>query len=156
MDFSVPKGAFRLVKEAARHLLRRPVVGVAAVARTEDGRVLLIRRADTGEWALPGGTCEWGETLIESLTRELAEEAGVREVTIGRLLGVYGGPDRDPRFHAVTIAVECRVETAGLPDNPLEVREVRFFAEDEVPRDLAFGQYDMVAAALQQAEPTVE
>lgn len=156
MALSVPRAAFRLVKEAARHLLRRPVVGVAAVARGPDGRVLLVRRGDTGEWALPGGTLEWGETLVESLGRELAEEAGARGVAGSRLVAVLSGPDRDPRFHAVTVVVECTVGEAGTPENPLEIREARFFAPDEMPTDLAFGHYDAVRLVLTGAPPLVE
>src|ERR1700722_4624944 len=67
----LPKGALDILKELARHLLRRPVVGVAAAAQSPDGRWLLIRRADTGTWALPGGTLEWGETLRNGVRREL-------------------------------------------------------------------------------------
>ena len=48
----------------------------AAVFR--DGRILLIRRADNGLWALPGGLVEVGETLAEAACRELLEEAGIR------------------------------------------------------------------------------
>src|SRR5215831_18972229 len=105
----IPAAAFRLAREAARHLLRRPVVGIAAAARTADGRWLLIRRGDTGEWALPGGTLEWGETLRESIEREILEEAGARVERLGSLSGVYSAPHRDPRFHAVTVVVQAQV-----------------------------------------------
>ena len=73
-------GYIKILREATRHILRRPVLGIAAAAQTEDGRWLLIRRGDTGQWALPGGTLEWGETLREAIVRELAEEAGVDQV----------------------------------------------------------------------------
>ncbi|MGH7270423.1 MAG: NUDIX hydrolase, partial [Polyangiaceae bacterium] len=104
--FGIPRGAFVLIKEVARHLLRRPVIGIAAAARTPDGRWLLVRRADVGEWALPGGTLEWGETLRASIVRELSEEAGVDRCEVGRLVGVFSRPDRDPRMHGVTVVVE--------------------------------------------------
>src|SRR5688572_21569951 len=65
----IPSGAFKIVKEVARHLLRRPVIGIVAAARTVDGRWLLVRRSDTGKWALPGGTLEWGETFRSAITR---------------------------------------------------------------------------------------
>ena len=59
----IPKGLFKVLKEILRHLLKRPVVGITILAEDPNGRIVLIRRADTGEWALPGGTVEWGETL---------------------------------------------------------------------------------------------
>jgi 8-oxo-dGTP diphosphatase len=144
----LPAGALSIVKEIARHLLHRPVVGLAAVARTPDGRTLLIRRADTGTWALPGGTVEWGETLRETLARELAEEAGVLRVEFKKVAGVFSRPDRDPRFHAVTIVVECAIDPPSrAPENPLEIREARLFAAPDLPRPLAFGMEDMLDAA---------
>jgi 8-oxo-dGTP diphosphatase len=145
------------VKDVARHVLRRPVVGICAAGRTRDGRWLLIRRSDTGEWALPGGTLEWGETLRESVVREVAEEAGVTRCVPGRLVGVYSRPDRDPRFHAVTVVVECEVdEPTQPPVNPLEIREVRLFRDDELPTDLAFGMQDMIAAVMDRRDPVLE
>jgi 8-oxo-dGTP diphosphatase len=143
----LPKAAYGIVHEATRHILRRPVVGIAAVARTREGRILLIRRADTGTWGLPGGTLEWGETLRAALDRELEEEAGVVRPELVRVLGAWSKPSRDPRFHAVTIGVECIVEAPGKPPkNPLEIREARLFTWDDMPKTLAFDQQDIVAA----------
>jgi 8-oxo-dGTP diphosphatase len=153
----LPKGALDLLKEIARHLLRRPVIGIAAAGRTVDGRWLLIRRADTGTWALPGGTLEWGETLREALAREMLEEAGVTDVTIDRLVGVYSRPDRDPRFHGVTVVVACTISApARPPENPLEIREARLFEERELPSDLAMHMRDMLDAAIGGGAPVVE
>lgn len=150
----VPAGAWLLAKEVGRHLLRRPVVGVAAVARTRKGEWLLIRRADTGQWALPGGTLEWGETLREGIVRELREEAGVDVTELGELVGVYSRPDRDRRFHAVTCVVRALVtEPRPLRANPLEVTEVRLFATDDLPGELSHGMSEMLRDA--QAERRV-
>jgi 8-oxo-dGTP diphosphatase len=152
----IPRGAFVLAKEIARVVLRRPVVGVASVARTPDGRWLLIRRADVGEWALPGGTLEWGETLRDNVARELREEAGVDRCEIVRLVGVFSRFHRDPRFHAVTVVVECSIDPpSGRPANPLEIREARLFERGELPL-LAMGMQDMIEAALNTSEPIVE
>jgi 8-oxo-dGTP diphosphatase len=138
------------VKEVARHLLRRPVVGIAAAARTEDGRWLLIRRSDTGQWALPGGTLEWGEELRDALVRELEEEAGVRTLQIGQLVGVYSAPHRDQRFHAVTVVVLTTVsEPEHPPKNPAEILEVGLFEEGQVPTSLAHSMSDMLTHAIQ-------
>jgi 8-oxo-dGTP diphosphatase len=144
----LPKSALGLLKEVARHLLRRPVVGLAVAARDAEGKWLLIRRADTGTWALPGGTVEWGETLSETMTRELAEEAGVDSATFERVVGVWSRPDRDPRFHAVTVVVAARVEPpVRPPSNALEIREARLFDERDLPADFAMTMGDYLEAA---------
>ena len=144
----MPKHVWGLVKETARHLLRRPVVGLVALARDPDGKVVLIRRGDTGEWCLPGGTLEWGETLSAMLPRELLEEAGVTLLEPGALLGVYSNPDRDPRFHAVTVVVSARVShVQRAPMNGLEILEVNAFADDALPPTLSHGMTDILARA---------
>lgn len=144
----IPAGVWQVVKEVARHLLRRPVVGIAVAARCPDGRWLLIKRSDTGEWALPGGTLEWGETLAQAARRELREETGVEQVTLGALAGVYSHPSRDMRFHAVTILVHATIEppTRG-PANPVEISAVRLFAGDALPSTLSHGMTAMLSDA---------
>jgi 8-oxo-dGTP diphosphatase len=144
----LPGPVLDLGKEILRHLLKRPVVGVAVAGRTDDGRWLLVRRGDTGTWAFAGGTVEWGETMRSTVVRELAEEAGVTHVEIGRVIGVYSRPDRDVRFHAVTVLVAATVgEPVRPPSNPLEIREVRLFSEADLPGDLAMGMSDMLRDA---------
>lgn len=144
----LPAAVLGIAKEIGRHILRRPVTGLLVAARTDDGRWLLIRRGDTGTWALPGGTVEWGETLRSTFDRELLEEAGVTGATFERVTGVYSRPDRDPRFHAVTVVVTARITPPSRPPmNPLEIREVRLFREDELPSPLAMSMDDLFAAA---------
>ena len=66
-----------------------PACGV--LAADEQGRVLLQRRRDTGQWALPMGRMELGETPSECAVRETREETGVL-VQVTGLLGVYSDP----------------------------------------------------------------
>ncbi len=153
----IPTGAFVLAKEILRHVLKRPVVGVAVVARDDDGRFLLIRRADTGTWALPGGTLEWGEPIRRCIVRELREETNAEPTSEPELVGVFSDPARDPRFHAVTVLVACRVRAdAPGAENPLEIREAKFFAETSLPDELAMGMKDMLAAAQRKGPAFLE
>jgi 8-oxo-dGTP diphosphatase len=153
----LPAGFWAIAREAARHLLRRPVVAVVAVARTADGRWLLVRRGDFGTWSLAGGTLEWGETLIAGLEREVFEEAGAELVRVERLLGVFSRPDRDPRFHSVTVLIECEVtEPRRPPANPLEIIDVGLFTDADLPRDIAFGGREAIDAARSSASPIFE
>ncbi|HZZ45388.1 MAG TPA: NUDIX domain-containing protein [Pseudonocardia sp.] len=62
-----------------------------AIVRNDRGRVLLVRRADDGNWELPGGRVETGESAAEAAEREVAEEAGVAVRVVG-LAGVYSDP----------------------------------------------------------------
>jgi 8-oxo-dGTP diphosphatase len=72
------------------------------------------------------------------------------------VVGVYSRPDRDPRFHAVTVVVEARVDApSARPLNPLEIREVGLFADADLPA-LAMGMDDMLAAARRGGEAEIE
>ena len=54
------------------------VVATSAVVADERGRILMQRRADSGNWALPGGGMEMNESLTDSVIREVKEETGYR------------------------------------------------------------------------------
>jgi 8-oxo-dGTP diphosphatase len=94
--------------------------GVAAVIIDPDGRVLLQRRSDSGEWGLPGGAIEPGEEPAEALVREILEETAL-DVVPERVVGV------------VSITFACR-PVAGEPRvNDDESLEVRYFAPHALP-----------------------
>ena len=91
----------------------RPIVGVAAVV-IEDDRVVLVRRGRPpayGEWSLPGGAVEPGETLEEAVVREVKEEIG-REVEVMELVAVldriFLDPEGEVQYHYVLMDFLCR------------------------------------------------
>ena len=91
----------------------RPIVGVAAVV-IEDNRVVLVRRGSPpayGEWSLPGGAVEPGETLEEAVVREVKEEIGL-EVEVVELVAVldriFLDPEGEVQFHYVLMDFLCR------------------------------------------------
>ncbi|GFJ90373.1 NUDIX hydrolase [Phytohabitans rumicis] len=101
------------------------------------GRILLIRRTDNDNWALPGGAMDLGESLPQAAVRETLEETGVR-VEVTGLVGIY----TDPR-HVIlyTSNGEARQEFSvvftarplgGTPTPSDESREVRWVARDAV------------------------
>jgi len=91
----------------------RPVVGVGAVI-VDDGRVVLIKRKYeplAGQWSLPGGTLEIGESLEAGVAREMREETGL-EVAVGPVVDVFDRILLDTagrvRYHFVLIDYLCR------------------------------------------------
>jgi ADP-ribose pyrophosphatase YjhB (NUDIX family) len=73
------------------------VVAVTAFVRDEAGRLLLIRRTDNDLYAIPGGALELGETLTQTVRREVMEETGIA-VEVTGLIGIYSDPDHVIEF----------------------------------------------------------
>ena len=134
-----------------------PLVGVGAVIvddHREQNRVLLIRRGTApllGEWSLPGGALECGETLREAVTREAREETGL-VVETGEMLGVYErlirGDEERMRYHYVLIDFLCRPVGGDLKAGS-DAADVRWFTRDELPAlNLADDTNDVVLKGL--------
>jgi len=92
----------------------RPLLGVGAIV-VHDNRILLVRRANPpmqGEWSIPGGLVETGETIKEALIREVSEETCL-EIEPVRLIEVFERILRDKearvQYHFVLIDYLCRV-----------------------------------------------
>jgi len=114
----------------AREYPERPLAGVGGVILDRD-RVLVVRRGREplrGEWSLPGGLVEVGETLIEALRREIHEETGL-EVHVGPIVEVLDRilPDQQGRvqFHYILVDCLCRVE-GGRLEAASDVSEARW------------------------------
>jgi 8-oxo-dGTP diphosphatase len=122
-----------------------------------DLRVLLIQRdvePFRGKWALPGGFVRLDATLDEAARRELAEEAGVRDVYLEQLY-TFGAPNRDPRERVVTVAYYAlvRMEKYRL-QAATDARHAAWFAVDDRPT-LAFDHDEILEHALRRLKGKV-
>ena len=104
----------------------------------EDGAVLLIRRTDNGNWALPGGAIEMNESAAEAAIRETFEETGI-QIEVTELLGVYSDPQHLIHFTSndevrreFSVVLTAR-PVGGEPTLSTESSDVRWAA----PADLA-------------------
>jgi 8-oxo-dGTP diphosphatase len=130
---------------SSREYPDRPVVGVGGVI-IDKGRALLIRRGSEplrGEWSIPGGTLELGETLAEGVARELLEETGLVVRVLGqievfeRIYAEKSGGARKkkkrPRFHYVIADYFCE-RVSGEPRAGSDVTDVAYAREDELDK----------------------
>ena len=131
---------------SSREYPERPLVGVGGVV-IDKGHALLIRRASEplrGEWSIPGGMLELGETLEEGVARELLEETGL-QVRVLELIEVFdrivyapdgegGGEDLErPRFHYVIADYLCE-RISGEHAAASDVTDAVFAREEELER----------------------
>ena len=126
-----------------------PTVGVVCVRGDE---VLLIRRGTPprlGEWSLPGGRIEYGETLAAAAARELYEETGVRAELLG-LLAVIDGLFLEMDRHYVLIDYLARW-TSGEPRPGDDAADARFFPFEQAIEAVAWSETRRVLRLAQAA-----
>jgi ADP-ribose pyrophosphatase YjhB (NUDIX family) len=125
-----------VISEKRRDYPDRPIVGVGAVIVHEE-RVVLVKRGSPplqGEWSLPGGVVELGETLRAAAEREAREETGLM-VKAGEVLEVLDriipGERGAPQYHYVLIDFLCTVEGGELRAGG-DAADVRWAGENEL------------------------
>lgn len=116
-------------------IFHHPLLGVSIIPLLPNGNIVLIRRRDTGKWAIPGGFVNWGEDIPTSASRELQEETGLQMLKINRLVGIYSAPDRDPRVHSICVVIVADVQGQIAIQDTLEVDEVKAFSLQDLPID---------------------
>ena len=124
--------------QSERRYPTRPLVGVGAVIVSDEGEVLLVKRRHeplAGQWSLPGGMLELGETLEAGVAREMLEETGLI-VSVGPVVEVFDRILLDETgrvcFHFVLIDYLCRVR-GGVLEAGSDVEAAAFVA----PADIA-------------------
>jgi ADP-ribose pyrophosphatase YjhB (NUDIX family) len=110
-----------------------PKVAVGAAVVNDEGKLLLIERADSGIWLYPTGWCDVGYSAPEVVVKEVLEETGI-EVEIVRLIGVLDGMRLgQSRIPLYSLLFFCRAIGGELRLHPLEVTNAGWFARDEIP-----------------------
>ena len=115
------------------------VPSVNVVIANDAGEILLIRRTDNGNWAVPGGAIDLGESVAQAAVRETLEESGI-ECAITGIVGIYSDPKHVVLY---TSNGEARQEfsivltarpLAGQPTPSSESSEVRWVPASEIPK----------------------
>jgi 8-oxo-dGTP pyrophosphatase MutT (NUDIX family) len=113
---------------------RPATLGVRALVIDGQGRVFLVKHSYVDGWHLPGGGVETGETMLEALARELAEEGNIALSATPKLHGVFFNKRMSRRDHvALYIVRDFRQDSPPVPDH--EIIEHGFFARTALPQD---------------------
>lgn len=113
------------------------VPAASAVVVDQDGRVLLHRRTDNELWSIPGGGMEIGESIAETIVREVEEETGLK-VEPEHLVGIYTNPRHVTEYddgevrQQFSICFACRIVGGQLIDRADESLEVGFFSPEQI------------------------
>lgn len=127
-------------------------LGVQGCVLDGEGKVLLVRHGYVAGWHFPGGGVETGETILDALTRELNEEAGVRLTGAPVLHGIFQNIAATRRDH-VAVYVVRDFEWGGPPAPTYEIREARFFPVAAVPDDTSAATRRRLEEILKGAAP---
>ncbi|WKZ47719.1 MAG: NUDIX domain-containing protein [Anaerolineales bacterium] len=137
-------------------------LGTSAIIFDENKRVLLTRRTDNGQWCLPGGAMDSGETAAEACEREVLEETGLH-VRVKRLVGVYSDPNRlviypdGNKAFIVALSLEAEI-VGGELGLSAETTEAEFFSLAEMETMTIFVNHKLRVedALLNQAEAFIK
>ncbi len=110
-----------------------PKITIGAVVGDDEGRLLLVKRADSGVWLYPTGWADIGYSPAEVVVKEVKEETGI-SCEVLRPIAVLDGRRRGfTRIPLISLVFHCRMTGGELSPHPLECEDVGFFAEDSLP-----------------------
>ena len=137
-------------------------LGCSAIIFDENKRVLLTRRTDNGQWCLPGGAIDSGESAAEACIREVWEETGLH-VRVKRLVGVYSDPNQlviypdGNKAFVVALSFEAEI-VGGELGLSNETTDAGFFSVAEMDAMMMLGNHKLRVedALLNQAEAFIK
>jgi 8-oxo-dGTP pyrophosphatase MutT (NUDIX family) len=144
----------RLVRPFYQAYSRRKrgmTLGVRALVRDGEGRVLLVRHTYSRGWHMPGGGVERGETAALAMERELMEEAGILATAPLELVSVHSAEAHFRGDHILLFRVP-RWE-AREPTQTGEIAEIAWFSPEALPEGTTAGTRKRIAEALGGAAP---
>lgn len=128
-----------------------PKVAIGAVVGNDAGEILLIQRADSGNWLYPTGWADIGYSPAEVAVKEVREETGI-DCEVRGLLGVLDGMRRGfTRIPMYSLVFHCHAIGGEVQPHPLECRDAGWFRHDRMPEPLAgvsTNMWDMAFAAI--------
>jgi len=132
-------------------------IGTSATIFNDEKKVLLTRRTDNGQWCLPGGAMDPGESVTEACIREVWEETGLH-VEVVRLLGVYSDPHRiivypdGNKVQIVALNFEAKI-TGGELGLSNETTEFGYFSQEEASKlEMLGNHFQRVCDALSDSQ----
>lgn len=129
---------------------RSATLGARAIVIDGTGRIFLVKHSYVEGWHLPGGGVETGETLLEALARELAEEGNIRLGASPQLFGIYFNRRISRRDHvALYVVRDFRQDGSPRPNH--EIVAHGFFPPDALPEDASRGTRARVAEVFSGA-----
>ncbi len=123
------------------HEYRNPLPTADLIIEYNSGIILIKRKNPPYGWALPGGFVDYGESLEAAAVREAKEETEL-DVELVRQFHAYSEPERDSRFHTITIVYIARAK--GIPRAGDDAADVGVFTRDNLPEDIAFDHEDIL------------
>jgi 8-oxo-dGTP diphosphatase len=115
---------------------RNPVPTADIIIEQGEGVVLILRRNEPRQWAIPGGFCDYGESLEQAAIREAREETNL-EVELIEQFHTYSDPRRDKRQHTITTVYIARA-IGGTLQAQDDAQDIGVFTEADLPAELAF------------------
>ncbi|HOK79583.1 MAG TPA: NUDIX hydrolase [bacterium] len=124
-----------LLTNLASKTFKNPYPAADVIISKEKGVVLVYRKNPPQGWAIPGGFINCGESAEEAAIREAKEETGL-DIDHLTLFGVFSDPDRDPRFH--TISIVYTGQGKGTLKSGDDASKVAIFSKSNLPQNIAF------------------